>query len=285
MVHRVLPHTRVWKCASVDCSLQFAHPQPSAMELERIYRDLYYPGSRDAKAARFENTSDDILRQVLRQLEERLGRLRGLRLLDYGCGRGALLRVSLEFGLDPIGIEPDSQARAVASQISAAPVYRSLEDLSTSQPDGQFDLITLWTVIEHLRRPWEDVARLRRLLHPGGCMLISTMDVNCLRSRLEKEHWEQYENPTHLYYFDFKSLAHLVRTAGFSDLSQWRPTIRFSHHGLLRRWFYRLNLALGLADGLFCLCQQTDRPEETRKTSDIEVGLAAVIESGDSASS
>ncbi len=265
--HLLLVHTTVWRCAAPDCGLAFAVPQLDEEALARFYADLYYPANGNGREVRFENTPDSILRQVFQKLESRFDSLGGLRLLDYGCGRGPLLRVSLEFGMQPAGIEQDPEARAVAAKIPGAAVYQSIDDLQNAEAGAQFDLITLWTVVEHLRNPWADLARLRALLCPGGWMLISTMDIRCLRARIEREHWENYENPTHLYYFDRISLARAIRAAGFSEFSEWKVKISYAHHGFVRRWLYRIVFALGLADGLFYLCKRIGQVERTEDTT------------------
>jgi hypothetical protein len=134
-------------------------------------------------------------------------------------------------------------------------VYGSFEELSDAQRGRPFDVIILWTVIEHLRRPWEDLSRLRRLLCPGGWLLVSTVNIRCLRARIQRYRWVQYRNPTHFFYFDPRSLACVIQKAGFSQFSQWPLRIRYPHHGLLRRSLFYATVAAGLADGLFFLCR------------------------------
>src|SRR5690242_11944123 len=145
-LHFPLAHTRVWRCLAKECGLQFARPQLDEADLARAYTHLYYPAGENGDSIQLENTSDSILRQVLHQLEAHLGSLAGFRLLDYGCGRGALLRVSMEFGMHPTGIESDPQARLAARGVDGALIYTNLDELHSAEPSAQFDLIILWTV-------------------------------------------------------------------------------------------------------------------------------------------
>jgi O-antigen/teichoic acid export membrane protein/cyclopropane fatty-acyl-phospholipid synthase-like methyltransferase len=253
--HFSLPHTSVWECSDSKCALQFANPQLEEHKLNQAYESLYYPVGQNRNGVHFENTSESVLRQVFSKFEQRFGRLAGLRLLDYGCGVGSLLRVSTEFGMRPTGIEPDAQARSTMASVRDATLYQNLEELSAAEPGKRFDMIVLWTVIEHLRRPWEDLARLRLLLEPHGSLLISTINIRSLRARIERQRWQQYRNPTHFYYFDRASLPRVIERAGFSDVSEWRLRIRYPHHGALRRSLHYANSVAGLADGLFYLCR------------------------------
>jgi 2-polyprenyl-3-methyl-5-hydroxy-6-metoxy-1,4-benzoquinol methylase len=256
VVHRFsLPHTSVWECLASKCRLQFADPQLDDRNLNQAYKSLYYP--LESNGSPIENTPESVLRQVFFQLQKCLGELAGLRLLDYGCGVGSLLRVAAEFATRPTGIESDAQARATAATVTGVPVYRNFEQLCAAERDTQFDIIVLWTVIEHLRRPWEDLARLRRLLSPAGSLLVSTINIRCLRARIQRHRWVQYRNPTHLYYFDPRSLARVIQKAGFKQFSQWHLRIRYPHHGLLRRSLHYASVAARLADGLFYLCRNS----------------------------
>lgn len=250
-----LSHTTVCQCASRNCGLQFAYPQPDERELSSAYSNLYYPANDTGQQPHLENTPEATLQNLFQQLEKRTGSLRGLTLLDYGCGRGPLLRVAAEFGMKASGIEADPQARSVASSIPGVTVFPSIAQMLEAKAEARFDVVILWTVIEHLRTPWRELAELRALLQPGGWLLISTMDIRCLRARIEGRKWENYENPTHLYYFDRVSLAQTIREAGFTDFTEWRLKLDYPQHGPLRRMVYDLSFSLGVSDGLFFLCR------------------------------
>jgi SAM-dependent methyltransferase len=251
-----LPHTVIWKCRSSDCGLEFASPQPGETELAKFYSNLYYPGPKAGSSFQRDGTPDAILRQVLPQLEASLGTLKGLRLLDYGCGRGPLLQIASELGFAPIGIEPDSVARSMAMKQVGVRVYACLPELLSRYPEAQFDLIILWNVIEHLRQPWLDLQEMRSLLRSGGSLLICTMNTGCLRARIERERWMSYEDPTHFYYFNRRSLGRLLSFGGYQRTQEWKPKIRYPHHGVLRRCLYGVSNAFGIADGLYYLCSR-----------------------------
>jgi 2-polyprenyl-3-methyl-5-hydroxy-6-metoxy-1,4-benzoquinol methylase len=249
-----LPHTEIWRCRSNSCRLEFASPQLDERELARLYRTLYYPATDDNVSAECKATSDSVLRQVLPQLEVSLGSLQSLRLLDYGCGRGPLLRIASDFGLSPVGIEPDPVARSFAAKQIGMPVYSNLADMCSKHPKTEFDLVVLWNVIEHLRQPWSELQEIRRVLSPTGRLLLCTMNTGCLRARIERGRWPIYEHPTHLFYFDRRSLEGVLRRAGFRIVQEWKPEIHYPHHGFFRRYFYWVSNSLGISDGLYYLC-------------------------------
>jgi SAM-dependent methyltransferase len=118
----------------------------------------------------------------------------------------------------------------------------------------QFDLVILWNVIEHLRKPWLELQEICELLRPGGRLLVSTMNTRCVRSRIERGRWIIYEHPTHLYYFHRKSLECVLRRSGYRQVQEWHPKIRYPHHGALRGWLYDVSTLFGVSDGLYYLC-------------------------------
>lgn len=252
--HLQLSHTTIWRCRASNCGLEFASPQLDEDELRRIYAATYYPSTDNTRPVEYEPTYDSVARQVFLQLEGSLGPLKGLKLLDYGCGRGPLSYSALQLGIVPVGMEPDPVARSISKARVGMCVYSSLEELRSQDPSSQFDLVILWNVIEHLRQPWSELQEIRELLRPGGRLLVSTMNIRCLRALVERTRWESYENPTHLYYFDRASLERVLRCGGFHKVQEWKPKIRYPHHGAARRCLYELSNKVGVSDGLYYLC-------------------------------
>jgi SAM-dependent methyltransferase len=248
-----LPHTTVWECASRRCGLRYAAPQLDERSLQEAYRKFYYPDSPRAGTVAYKPTSVEILHQVFRYAIAEFGDLSGWRLLDYGCGTGALCNAALSYGLQPVGIESDANACGEAGANGRYPVYQRLEDLLASEPGIRFDVITLWEVIEHLRMPWIDLANLRRILKTDGRLLVSTPNARGAKARLLGPRWDNYANPTHFYYFTRESLPFVLQQSGFSRVTVWNAHIDYPHHGALRRTLNRALAAPNLQGELLLL--------------------------------
>jgi 2-polyprenyl-3-methyl-5-hydroxy-6-metoxy-1,4-benzoquinol methylase len=242
-----LAHTRVFRCGRRDCDLQFAAPQLNDHELAQAYASLYYRA--DGSQPVLENTPEVDVRYLVGRLSEQFGSPAGKRVLDYGCGVGTLLRVANEVGAHATGIEQSDTAREKIEGAGFATVYADLDALGRAEPQAQFDWIVLCEVIEHLRRPWEDLEKLRPLLKPTGDLIILTPNFDALRSRLSRDRWDQRVNLTHLYYFTPHSLSAVLRRAGFEP-SEMPPVSWYSNHGLVRRQVQRLLCAAGLQGSL-----------------------------------
>ncbi|MDX6587841.1 MAG: hypothetical protein QOI31_2314 [Solirubrobacterales bacterium] len=91
--------------------------------------------------------------------------------LDAGCGGGANLPELARFGTI-VGLEPSDDALAAARARGVGTVVQgTLEEMPFD--DSEFDLAAALDVIEHLDDDREGLAELRRVVKPGGFLLIT----------------------------------------------------------------------------------------------------------------
>lgn len=242
-----LPHTSVFRCGNRRCDLQFAAPQLSDHELAQAYAALYYRP--DGSTAVHGNTPDVDNRYLLDHIAARFGPVSGKRVLDYGCGVGTLLKVAKDCGAQPIGIEQSDAARETIRREGLADVFADIAALRKADPAARFDWIILGEVIEHLRRPWEDLAQLREVLAPGGHIVVVTPNALSLRSRLHGRQWDQRLNLTHFYYFTRRSLSAVFVRGGLAP-EPLPPITFYSDHGFLRRQLQRALRTVGMQGDL-----------------------------------
>jgi 2-polyprenyl-3-methyl-5-hydroxy-6-metoxy-1,4-benzoquinol methylase len=256
-----LPDRVVYECAWRSCTLRFADPQPSVQQLSAYYQQYYYGDGNPA----YENSPESALRQIIAALERQVGPLEGKRVLDFGCGVGTLCRLMLEKGAQDVhAIEPDPNARASVSRELGMCVVADVEELRRRAPARTYDLITMVDVVEHLRAPVQTLGELRSLLAPGGTLFNETPDANSLKARLVGERWDNYRNPTHLYYFNCRSLEYALRVAGYPQTLTWRPTITYQFHGRARRLAQAGLQRLGLDGALRVLARTSLTPVSDR---------------------
>jgi SAM-dependent methyltransferase len=85
----------------------------------------------------------------------------------------------------------------------------------------QFDVITLWDVIEHLDDPSAELAKCYELLKPGGMIAIHTMDVNSLTATLMGPRWPWLMD-MHVHYLSRKSMRLFLEKNHFEVI--WEGT-------------------------------------------------------------
>ena len=121
--------------------------------------------------------------QMYVQVFAELGLAPGQTLVDIGTGRGELLAVAAKAGVEAIGIEYSDSAVALAQTTldvhGAHDHARVLLADARAVPveDASADAVTFLDVVEHLTPPELDaaLAEARRMLKPGGCVLIHTL--------------------------------------------------------------------------------------------------------------
>jgi SAM-dependent methyltransferase len=91
------------------------------------------------------------------------------RLLDVGCGTGEFLDVARESGFAAFGIEPSETAGRVARQRHAV-FHGELGDVNLEA--GAYDIVTFWSVLEHIPDPVPFLKTIRRALKTDGILAL-----------------------------------------------------------------------------------------------------------------
>jgi 2-polyprenyl-3-methyl-5-hydroxy-6-metoxy-1,4-benzoquinol methylase len=141
-----------------------------------------YPGSTGAQ----ELANRPVFRHVLAQdwlpaipdVHARL--LQGARLADLACGAGwlaiSLAQAFPAVSVDGLDIDPESieraRANAAAEGMGEDRVRFHLVDAAKPELEGRFDLVTIFEAVHDLSRPVEVLEAARRLLAPGGSVLV-----------------------------------------------------------------------------------------------------------------
>jgi SAM-dependent methyltransferase len=220
-VDRRLP----WLSECRGCGLGFVDPQPDDAELAGIYDDRYYEtfGHFADGGEAYHELKRAWADRLLRQMERRVA---PGRLLDVGSALGDLLYVARRRGWQATGVEPNAFAaeRSLRLVPEAAVVASLLEAEAGHAP---FDLIICNDVLEHVRRPDEEVRRFCQCLRPGGWLVGTTIDRGGLSARLAGSRWVHYHRD-HLWYFTRPTLVRLAEAAGFRDI-HCRATWKLYH--------------------------------------------------------
>jgi SAM-dependent methyltransferase len=151
-------------------------------------------------------------------------------ILELGCSEGGTGALALSKGKCAryVGIELDPAAAEKARPRLSEVLVGNIETMELPFEPETFDALILSEVLEHLVDPWEVVARLSRLLRPGGLVFASSPNVSHYKiiRELFRGRWELTEfgvmDRTHLRWFTPDSFAALFRGAGF-EIEEVRP--------------------------------------------------------------
>jgi len=206
-----------WRCP--QCGLECISPQPDDQTLAEIYTNRYfshYQTDSDIQTVRAMKR-DTYGRQFLRlPAPETFGGQR--RLLDCGAATGYLAELAKEAGWDSFAIEiSEFGARACSLLLGTDRVYRGeVKDSSfAANPEGHFEVITMFDFIEHVRDPRAVLTWARKRLSPGGVLLLTTPQTGSISWHLMRRDWFHYVDE-HLWFFSPQSIRALLDQTGFN---------------------------------------------------------------------
>lgn len=150
----------------------------------------------------------DYAQRIFRLLPIQKGRL-----LDVGCGLGFLVKLANENGFLAYGI--DSGKACIIVGREKLKVNTQFSNLSTFHPKNKFDMIVANHVIEHSNNPREFLRQVKRVLKPGGQVLISCPNFDSLMLWVFQERWYGLVPKQHRFQFSPKSLRFLLEKEGF----------------------------------------------------------------------
>lgn len=206
------------------CGLLYVHPIPTDAELAAHYQQhSYFEGDTDQGYSNYTEMEKALLPHFSRRLRYLTERLGGPgRLLDFGCASGCFLALAQQAGWQVTGVELSQEmARIAAERVSAGGgrVLTTLDALG----DAEFDVVTLWEVIEHLPRPVEALTALAARLRLDGLLMLSTPNTAHWQAQRTPAAWGGYRPPSHLLFFTPATLKRTLE-AGSLVRVEMRPS-------------------------------------------------------------
>jgi 2-polyprenyl-3-methyl-5-hydroxy-6-metoxy-1,4-benzoquinol methylase len=203
------------------CDFKHVIPLPKSEELEKLYSEEYYSKEKSLYIERYVEDKEwwDITYDQRFTLFESYLQQKGRSLLDVGSGPGLFLKKGQELGWIVKGIEPSTQAVKYSREVLKLDIEENFLDVNLAKNLGQFDVVNLGEVIEHLSDPTEMLKIVNSMLHNGGLIsIIAPNDFNPFQLLLENscdyDPW-WIAPPHHLNYFDKESLSKLLDRCGF----------------------------------------------------------------------
>lgn len=197
----------IWEC--LECGLLYTHPRPDPCKIADYYKSDEYYSHRENKHGIIPKIYEAVKSINLKNkvVLATNGFEKG-KLLDIGCGVADFINQVEAKGWEAIGIEPSSEAIAIAKQRVKANIYQpnDLEQL----PDESFDVITMWHVLEHVDNIKWEIAQLQRLLRKGGRLVIALPNFKSYDAMFYREKWAAYDVPRHLNHFCKDTLVNML---------------------------------------------------------------------------
>lgn len=199
---------RIVKCNK--CGLIFTNPMPALGEhYTNTVDDVYVESTPQRR-----KTSKHAVKVLARHKPSG-------RLLDIGCNTGVFLDAAAE-RYEVEGIELSEWSADMASERHKVH-RRPIGELHLEQ---QFDVITMWAVIEHIEDPRAELQCVYDALAPGGIAAFYTGDIDSVLARIMGKRWWFFIG-MHLFFFSRRTLTLLLEEVGFEFLEYRRHRVYF----------------------------------------------------------
>ena len=145
--------------------------------------------------------------------------------LDVGSGEGAFSAALADHGARPVAVDvADEPLRRLRARFPhLADVRRASAGEPLPAADGEADVAWAGEVLEHVVDVGAFATELRRVVRPGGVLLLTTPDHPrrlLLRFALRRRTFERHVWPyaDHLRFFTWRTLRLVLTDAGFTDV-------------------------------------------------------------------
>jgi SAM-dependent methyltransferase len=171
-------------------------------------------------------------------------------LLDFGSGKGQFLAVAKSLGWKSLGIETAQERANFAREKYGVEVISEAYHGGKIEA-GNFDLITLNHVLEHLPEPVELVkSLLKENLLPNGVVYIEVPRADSWQAQVAGENWIHWDIPRHLTHWTEIGLQEQMEKIGFEIVEKRSFSVHLGVLGMLQallsKFGFRENLILRL---------------------------------------
>jgi 2-polyprenyl-3-methyl-5-hydroxy-6-metoxy-1,4-benzoquinol methylase len=203
----------IWQCN--NCQLRFTQNVPGENEIGSYYQAGSYISHTNTKQGIINKLYHAVRKHTLNTKKNLIQKVSGLQtghLLDVGAGTAAFINTMQMAGWRITGIEPDEATRKRAAELHAVVLLQ--QNALFKLPAQHYDVVTMWHVLEHVQHLHEYIAQIKKILKPGGKLLIAVPNYTSKDAGIYKQHWAAYDVPRHLYHFSPNSIKILMQQHG-----------------------------------------------------------------------
>jgi len=219
----VLNGNRFYTVRCLSDGMMWLDPQPTPEFYHQLYTEHYHLAGQDDPL--LEQATLDVHTDETRLRETAILRLNEIeefaspgRFLEVGFGSGYTLMEAKARGWDVLGLEiaqscvDDMRARGIAAACTSLTDYAG--------PRATFDVVTMYSVIEHVHDPAVYLRQAHELLKSNGLLVLRLPDT--------PDEGPPASLIAHLYHFNQSTISELLRrnhfeVRKFGSFSVWKP--------------------------------------------------------------
>ncbi len=195
-------HPDIFRCK--HCSMVFNEAAPDAVDVAGEYEqveDPEYLEQRESRRLTFNRELDAL--EAVHSVGD---------LLDVGCYTGFFLECARERGWNVSGVEPSRWAAEYGRKELGIDIFNGPIEAYDATED--FDVVTMWDVLEHVPNPVEVLTLLRKKVRPDGLLVFATHNLDTTVARVMGKHFPLFME-MHTVHFNNETLGMLLEQTGF----------------------------------------------------------------------
>jgi len=208
----------ITKCDT--CGFVFTNPVPDPSEIGKYYETEKYLSHNSDKKGIISSIYSKVREQNLKNKYSLVSnRIEKGKIMDIGCGTGELLSYFNKRGWETVGIEPSESAREYASKTHKLQVGGI--DTLTKMKNADFDVVSMWHVLEHVYDLHDRMQTIYNLLKPNGIGFIALPMIDSPDSIKFGKYWAGLDVPRHLHHFSKNTFELLAKKNGFKTVAKY----------------------------------------------------------------
>lgn len=196
---------KVTEC--VNCSFVF---------IPQFYREqISYENYRDKEVLESVRRGNNYIKIRRHKLRLKLIKkyVKSGKLYDIGVGWGHFLFTAKLMGFEASGVEISELMHHYATNdLKLDVVHDNFFNLNL--PADNWDVATMWDVLEHINEPDKAIEKVHSILKNGGYFVLQVPQIDSKVARKQKENWSMM-SIEHINYFSKKSIKTLLEAKGF----------------------------------------------------------------------
>lgn len=196
------------------CGFHFTNPRPSEASIGRYYQSENYISHSNTKKGLMDKVYHLVRTFTLKGKLTLINKQQPNKgkLLDIGCGTGMFLKICQNNAWNVTGVEPDAGAANIAKEQGIHQIKPTIWQLNQTE---QYEVITMWHVLEHVHQLQQYVDWLQNHLTKNGTLIIAVPNLNAYDAHHYQKYWAAFDVPRHLYHFSQQDMKRLFESKGF----------------------------------------------------------------------
>lgn len=185
-----------------DCCFRFTQDIPNMENIGKYYKAESYVSHTDSKKGfinKLYHTARKIMLNIKYKHIKKIARLTSGNLLDIGAGTGYFVNHMQQKGFSVTGVEIDSDARQMANNNFGLELKPNT--FVYQLPAKQFDIVTMWHVLEHIHDLNGYMQQISKTLKNDGTVVFALPNFTSFDGKHYSNLWAGYDTPRHLWHF------------------------------------------------------------------------------------